>query len=402
MPEAHIKDVIIEFDGDDLTKYGLFPLFAWFLMDYLLLPKYFKDLTVKKKRNRKRPIKRRKPKFDISQMCMGIITAILLGVERFRRINDVLSTETKIAELVGLPEFFDQSTVHRFLNEFNEWHVKQLETVNDKLIHEFGESPRQDVLVLDIDSTTHSLESRKREKAVVGRNKKNRGKPCYQWSVAFVRGEVVFQKLNKGNSHGISCFKEMVESVAAKLEKPISIIRVDGGYFSADTLDWTISKGYQIVTTERYNWIMSRKPKIDPDKWMEYDPDTKLYDLGRIKIISTTEAIFRAILVDTRQHPFGKKRVKKKHIRYAIIENLAIELSASALYEFYHGRQTIENFFRESKNPFNSGKMPSQRFRANEAYLQFVAIAYNSYSWFKKNFFHQPGKLTLWRPQELN
>jgi len=168
--------------------------------------------------------------------------------------------------------------------------------VNDKLIHQFGESPRQDVLVLDTDSTTHSLESRKREKAVVGRNKKNRGKPCYQWSVGFVRGEVV----------------------------------------------------------------------------------------------------------DTRQHPFGKKRVKKKHIRYAIIENLAIELSAPALYKFYHGRQTIENFFKESKNPFNSGKMPSQKFRANEAYLQFVAIAYNCYHWFKKNFFHQPGKLTLWKPQELN
>jgi len=170
----------------------------------------------------------------------------------------------------------------------------------------------QDILVLDIDSTTHSLESRKREKAVVGRNKKNRGKPCYQWSVAFVRGEVVFQKLNKGNSHGISCFKEMVESVAAKLEKPISIIRVDGGYFSADTLDWTISKGYQIVTTERYNWIMSQKPKIDPDKWIEYDPDTKLYDLGRIKIISTTEAIFRAILVDTKQYPLGKNEPKRR------------------------------------------------------------------------------------------
>ena len=38
MLELHIKDIIIEFDGDDLTKYGLFPLLAWFLMDHLLLP----------------------------------------------------------------------------------------------------------------------------------------------------------------------------------------------------------------------------------------------------------------------------------------------------------------------------------------------------------------------------
>ncbi len=121
---------------------------------------------------------------------------------------------------------------------------------------------------------------------------------------------------------------------------------------------------------------MSQKPKIDPDKWIEYNSDAKLYDLGRIKVISTSEAIFPTILVDTRQHPFGKKQVKKKHIQYAIIENLATELSASALYEFYHGRQTIENLFKESKNPFNSGKMSSQRFRANETYLQFVAIAF--------------------------
>lgn len=398
MPEPYIKDIVVEFNGDDLTKYGLFPLLAWFLMDFLQLPDRFKGLTVKKKRNRKHPVKRRKPKFNVSQMCIGAVGVILLDVKRFRRINSILSTETKIAKLIGLPKFFDQCTAHRFLNEFQKWHVKQLEKVSDGLIDEFGESPRQDILVLDIDSTTHSLESRKREKAVVGFNKKNRGKPCYQWSVGFVRGEVVSQKLSPGNTHCKSSFKEIVELVSTKLGRPISIIRMDGGYFSSDILDWAVSKYYQIVTTERYDWIMSQKPRIDPHKWEEYDSDTKLYDLGRIKIISTTENIFRAILVDKKQYPFRKKQPKKQHIRYAIIENLAINLSASALYEFYHGRQTIENFFKESKNPFNSGKMPSQRFRANEAYLQFVAIAYNCYHWFKKNFFHQPGKVTIWRP----
>jgi len=400
MPEPYIKDIIIEFEGDDLTKYGLFPLLAWFLIDFISLADYFKKLTVKKKRNRKNPIKRRKSKFDVCQMCIGIVATILLGVERFRRINDVLSTETKIAELIGLPGFFDQCTAHRFLNEFQKWHVKQLEEASDRLINDFGESPRQDLLVVDIDSTTHSLESRKREKAVVGYNKKNRGKPCYQWSVAFVRGEVVAQKLNAGDTHCIFCFKELVESVSNKLGEPISIIRIDGGYFSGDLLDWTRSKSYQIVTTERYDWIMSQNPKIDPGKWEEYDADTRLYDLGRIKVIGTTEQRFRAVLVDKKQYPFGKKQARKKHIRYAIIENLAFNLSVSALYEFYHGRQTIENFFKESKNPFSSGKMPSQRFRANEAYLQFVSIAYNCYHWFKKNFFHQPGKITVWKPPE--
>lgn len=400
MPDSEIKDIIIEFEGEDLTKYGLFPLVAWFLTGFLQLEKYFKGITVKKKRNRSNPIKRRKPKFTISQMCMGLITAILLGIPRFRKINDILSTETKIAELIGLPGFFDQCTAHRFLNEFQKWHVKQLEEVGDRLLQEFGESPRQDILVLDIDGSTHSLESRKRGKAVVGFNKKKPGKPCYQWNVGFVRGEVVTQRLLAGNTTCKVPFKEIVESVVEKLGQAISIIRVDGGYFSGEYLDYITDKGYQIVTTERYDWIMAQHPKIDPSKWEQYDPDTKLYDLGKCKIISTTEKEFRAILVDKKQRPFGKKKAKKKRLKYAIIENLIVELSTSALYEFYHQRQTIENFFKESKNPFNSGKMPSQQFRGNEAYLQFVGIAYNCYQWFKKNFFHGNGRVTLCKLSE--
>lgn len=399
MSYPHIEDIIIEFEGDKYSKYGLFPLVAWYLLDILMLPEYFTGVSVKRKRNRAKPIKRRKPKYDTNQMCIGIIAIILLGVVKFRKINDVLSTEEKIAQLVGLPKFFDQSTVHLFLNEFQKWHVTQLDKVNHRLILNYGESARQDILVLDIDSTTHSLESRKREKAVTGFNKKNRGKPCYQWTVAFVRGEAISQKLNAGNTHCKVSFKEMVLSAKAKLSREISIIRVDGGYLSGKNLEFVVTENLQIVTTAPYKWILSQGVKLDPDKWEPYNEDTKLYDLGLAKVISTTDNKFRVVLVVTKQDPFSKKMKNKKKIhRYAIIENLAIRLEANALYEFYHERQTIENFFKESKEGFGSGKMPSQSFRANEAYLQFVAIACNCFHWFKKNFFHQSGRVTLWQP----
>jgi len=51
MAKPHIKDILIEFKGDELTKYGLFPLVAWYMMDVIKLPGYFKSLTVKSKRN---------------------------------------------------------------------------------------------------------------------------------------------------------------------------------------------------------------------------------------------------------------------------------------------------------------------------------------------------------------
>lgn len=403
MAKPHIKDILIEFKGDELTKYGLFPLVAWYLMDVIKLPEYFKSLTVKSKRNtnKNKGSSHRKPKFNEIQMSMGLITIILLGIERLRKINDVLSTETKLAEFVGLPEFFEQSTAHIFLRDFGKWHVDQLIKINDGLIQDFGFSVNQDILVLDLDSQTISLESRRREKALRGYNKKQKGKPCYQWNVAFAKGEVVTQLLRAGNTHGITCFKELVTNTKEKFNKPISIIRVDGAYLSGDIVDFIFEEGLQVVTTEKYNWIISQDGvKIEPHLWEDYDEDTRLYDLGYGRVLSTTDKELRAILVEKKQHPFPGKRKRVKIIRYAIVENISIRLSPSALYEFYHQRQTIENFFKESNGSFNSGKMPSQKFRANEAYLMYLVIAYNCFQWFRKIFCHQNGRISLFKVSE--
>ncbi|MCD6359412.1 MAG: transposase [Armatimonadetes bacterium] len=131
--------------------------------------------------------------------------------------------------------------------------------------------------------------------------------------------------------------------------------------------------------------MMAQKPKIDPDKWMSYDEKTMIYDLGMARVTSTVDRQYRIILVIKEQEPFkGDPRKKVKKVRYAIVENLPVRLDAFALYELYCGRQTIENFYKEANNPFNAGKTPSEKFRGNEAYLQYVIMAYNLFQWFKK------------------
>ncbi len=401
MKNLHIRDILLKFEGDDLSKYGLFPLFIWYLVDYVQLLKRLKPLTVKRKRNNKNPIKRRKPTFTDAQLGIGIICIILLGIKRLRKINRLLKTETQIARLIGLERFFDQVTAHRFLNEFQLWHLRQLERISDELARDYGEAFRQDIVVLDIDSTTHSVESRKREKAVVGYNKKNPGKPCYQWSVGFIRGEAVAHKLYKGNTTCKDHLKDTLDLVTKKIPQPISIVRLDGGYLSAELLDYIARKKLTVVMGARYDWVMAQKPEIDPDKWMSYDDKTMIYDLGMARVTSTVEREYRIILVIKEQEPFkGDRRKKVKKVRYAILENLPMRLDAFALYQFYCVRQTIENFFKEAKNPFNAGKMPSEKFRGNEAYLQFVIMAHNLFEWFKKNFCPRNGNTIRWRPFE--
>jgi len=161
-----IKDIEIEFEGDTLTKYGLFALLAWFLVDIIELSKRFKIVTVKKRRNRNNPIKRRKKPFPDYKMCLGIVVIILLGIKRFEKIPRLLHTETKLAEVIGLEKFFRVATARNFINEFTLWHLRQLDKINMSILKDFGEATLQDLAILDIDTSTHSLESKKREKAV--------------------------------------------------------------------------------------------------------------------------------------------------------------------------------------------------------------------------------------------
>ena len=186
-----ISDIVVEFDGEDLSKYGLFPRFVWYLRDVIDLPKYFAQISVNRKRNRRRKRRGRKPDYTDVDMCMGLVAVAVLGIPRISQIDDLLKTEPQMARLIGLRKFFDPSTAHRYLNRFAGWHVSQRDTVNTQILLAHGQSPCQDVVLCDIDSQTHTLESRKREGAVVGYNRKKPGKPCLQWNVGFVRGEAV-------------------------------------------------------------------------------------------------------------------------------------------------------------------------------------------------------------------
>lgn len=125
MSPLHIEEIRISYEGHDLSQYGLFPLMVWYLMDVLKLPDYFEQVTVNKTRN---PNRNRKPKAHLfldSQMCMGLISLPILGIERISKSNERFSNETELAKLLGLPRFFEQSTAHGDLNRFTKWHVAQ-------------------------------------------------------------------------------------------------------------------------------------------------------------------------------------------------------------------------------------------------------------------------------------
>ena len=238
----------------------------------------------------------------------------------------------------------NQSTAHRYLNRFGKWHVEQLDRVNTQVLLAHGESSNQDIAILDVDSQTHTLESRKREKAVVGRNRKKPGnedtrlcrrrKPvcltCMQWNVGFVRGEAVSQRLMAGNTHGNQSLQSIIKDVRKKLGNPIAILRLDGGYLSKETLNYVKKHRYHLCMAARYekplrpsaslrDWIMAQGISVDENKWQRFDNKTRLYELGVCPVISTSPHQFRTILVEKEQEPFPGSKSQKKILRYGIM-----------------------------------------------------------------------------------
>jgi len=403
----HIKDIHLVFDEENLSKYGAFPLLAWFMLDLIRIREKLTVVSAKRKRNNLRKVKRYKCTFSGVDMSVGIICTILLGIKRFEKIDDLLHTEKKLAEVIGLERFFDKTYARKFLSEFSLPHLRQLDEVNLAILCEFGDAVKQTVVVLDIDQTTHSLESRKREKATRGRNVKRKGKPCYQWSVGFINNEIVSQRLTDGREHCSQSFIPLIEDVRSKIAPSSLIARVDGGYVSAERLNWIKENNLQVITSVNWDDFLSNNKDIQIDEVTfeefslkadkpEEDKKIQVACVGKRKVYKKSEYKFQAVLVKIEQE---KIPIKKRHrqARYVIIHNVVGLSGARSAFEFYHQRQTIENFFKESKNPFHAGKMPSQRFRANEAYLYFVTIAYNLFSIFKKTICQRYGKDALWR-----
>ena len=87
-------------------------------------------------------------------------------------------------------------------------------------------------------------------------------------------------------------------------------------------------------------------------------------------------AVQQKKIVKKRRGPKGKKHTVclVKWQTYIILTNLPeANWSPTDLWRFYTGRQSIELIIRETRQCFGSGKMPSQGFQPNAAWLWLVA-----------------------------
>jgi len=370
---------------DSATKFGYAFYLSYFFRNVLALDRKFEQITLEKIA---------KP-YTVSDFCMGISLAVSVGNCPLSKIDTEFFEERKLARSIGLENgFFSASQAHRILNAFNGYHVNQLKRIGQSLVEQFGDAAHQELIIVDIDQSARPTYARKREGATTGKSQKH-GQKCLQWSVAFCEGEVIDQELKEGYRHCIDDFKQRYQETLKILGR-IDILRIDGGYLSAENLQYLNDQLFCTKAGINLNCVKKGLKKAQGHHWKRVDKQTKVFDCGLVNIFCEMSQKYRLILVkghkqlnrripqNQRQSGQGYRayQIIYKEIIFGIITN--IEGHPICVYEFYKQRQTIENYFRDSNWSFEASKLPSQKFRANQAYLWLTSIVQNALQWFKR------------------
>jgi hypothetical protein len=377
------------------TKFGGSAALIKYLSEVLHFRERFSSVTIKKGKN---------SQFTTIDMLFGLLGMLMLGCDRIFHINDRFGDDELFAKQLGLVRIFDQSTANRFLRKFKKWHINQLDRILQLMIQMHGLSVGIACRVLDIDASDLTRSAHKSKGAKPGRNKKHKGKDSYLISCGFAAHQVVATDFRSGNAHCSQVLATIFENALRTLRR-IDLVRLDAGYISTSTLTWLLAQTVSTTSEELIKFLVACNGQAKgiqwaksyahkhPDLWTQYkkgSDDIFLMNFNQVQLFDKyEEGIVRVVLVKMTQRV---KKCKQNKVRYhtktriyAIATNLTHGYGARQIFKKYQQRQTIELMFRELKNAFTVGKLPSNALYANYAYFLLCCLAYNASYYFKRD-----------------
>lgn len=369
--------LVIRFIKRDFSRYTLFiPLFKFSKSFLCLEEKFARYLKLKRKSRR----------YEVVKIANLTSSLICCGVDRFVRMDDEFRIERGLAKALGFAKRFPNSTtIYRFFRSFNGWNIRQLEKVNLQLLKEQKNNwyPKGGSVFIDLDINTKSVEGRQFEKAALGYNRKRPGRLSFSWTVVHIAKIALYSELDTGKASGRTVLERQIKHVEKLLENlDIQVVknannrfvwRVDGGYFSWDNLKFLNKRKF--VTRLPCNLkVVQPYWKDKKLKWNKYSNACEYANAGAI-LFPDVKAELRLVLV--------KVYRKKKILLYPLCTNI-FKWTVKNIVKAYRGRQIVENCFRDTNQAFYSNKLPSGAFHGNQAFLWFIALAYNQFFFFQK------------------
>lgn len=393
-------------DTKELTKlyshYGLLCLIGQKVQTLNLLEPLHQLVKIKQKTVKYRPT---------SKLEDGLI-GILCGSEAVYQINTTLKADPAVSLAFGRSGCADQATVQRTLSALDQTNLAQIQQALAQILQRHSQVYRHDfkkeALILDIDMSglPCSKQYEGAEKGYfAGCKRGTTGRQLLRVS-ASQYGEIVCEQVLAGNKacRELAVLVTLLNQVwqilglAARHRSQI-LLRLDGGFGTAEIVNYLIAEGYQFVV-KQYNGLRANKRagEVAENDWQADGDKGRSWALLKDDgFYQTSEKKLWQIAVrcqNTEPKAKAKGKAKPKPLySYSILlvwrddcANLdpSQHLAFATHLHFYDDRACIESeSFRGDKQGLKLLKRRKHSLAAQEALVLLSQLAHNLVAWAK-------------------
>jgi hypothetical protein len=315
--------------------------------------------------------------YEPTDVALGLMGGIICGADKLSRVA-YLRSDAALPEVLGIEAVASQSTLSRFLNDFDEAASNALNGLHQWAM---GRLPSlSGGYTLDLDSWSLLHRDGHQEGVQCGYTPQGL-RPCHRPLIACLAEAKLVAGfwLRKGNAQCTDQAPEFIGELLAGLPAHIRIgcVRADAGFYHEKVL--------QLLEQRQLNYIVVMRLYA---KWQKYCRHTDMaWTATEVEGVEVQEiestVIGRRILIvrhrlSQRPEAGGKELLAVPGYRFnALVTNLPTSWSGLAIWRRYNGRGDSENRIRELGSQFGIKGFCCQKFWATQAVYQFAIWAYN-------------------------
>jgi hypothetical protein len=379
-----LQTLEFSFEADTLTHYG----------GLFLIQRFCNKLDLRRRLKRSLLAAPGWSEFDPADVILMLLFLLIAGVQRIHK-SDKLQYDGFFLSLLGLDTLPDESSIRRFLKRLSTQAIRQIACLHDRLRTELFSIPSpRNSLTFHLDSVVLTVWG-KQQGARLGYNPKARGRRSYHPILCFEdHGQEFWHgSLRAGDATSNTGARFFVQACLDKVPGHIARSRIrlmaDAGFFSGALVAELDQAGctYTIVcrSYEAYHRMAEKAGFTNlklgwgvaefrhrPQRWKQ---EHRFIAIRRPLPVDPQEAAQLTLFKDTRYS-------------YSILVT-NLQVHAWKVWNDYLKRSNIERSIRELLTDFALGKIPTQSWKANVAFLQLLLLAYNLLHWFKRLCFDQ-------------
>jgi len=343
------------------------------LTDFALRVGLIKDLELVTVKKRRRGV-------PVPDFIMSLVSNFVVGGEHLRDLDELRDEEATRGLLYDL-EVPAPRTAGDGLRKFTLGHIRQLESVNGRLIERCTDDiAGSEAITLDCDSSIFEVHGYLKEGARYSYKQVNGYHPLLAfWSEQRL---LLGVRLRSGNRHTAYKAKTFLTECLGRLPKDRPINgRFDAGFYNRDVAEFCEDHGMGFTMSAKlFSCLIDQINGVDDESWHSYPWEDGAEWTEFTYQPTDWPRPYRMLVKRT---PFfsGDQLVVGRYFYTAVITNR--RGAGSSLIRFHLACGGVENYIEEFKNGIGARLLPSQKFAANYAWLVIAQLAYNLIQLFK-------------------